>query len=238
MKWGVIVFPGSNCDLDSYYLIKDVLKENVVYIRHDASKVEGFDVLILPGGFTYGDYLRPGAIAARTPVMEPVRRFADAGGLVLGICNGFQVLTETGLLPGALYRNRHLQFRCVETVVRVENSRLPFTAEAAEKDLLRMPVAHGDGNYYLPAEQLRELEENNQVVFRYVDSQGRPDPAVNPNGSVGNICGVCNREGNVLGLMPHPERAGEEALGQSEDGLVIFRSLLKYFTSQEVGGGA
>ncbi|MFO7951740.1 MAG: phosphoribosylformylglycinamidine synthase subunit PurQ [Bacillota bacterium] len=237
MKWGVVVFPAANCDLDAYHLLRDVLGEEVEYIRHDATSLAGFDQIILPGGFTYGDYLRPGAIAARSPVMGAVVDFAASGGPVLGICNGFQVLTEAGLLPGALYRNNHLQFRCIETCVRIENSSLPFTAAAKIGDLLKMPVAHGDGNYYLPEDKRKELEENGQIVFRYCDVAGNIVREANPNGSVDNIAGVCNRAGNVLGLMPHPERAGEKILG-SKDGLVVFNSLLQFYGGREVRGGA
>lgn len=237
MKFGVIVFPGSNCDLDAYHLVRDVLKKPVEYIRHEARTVGDCDLIILPGGFTYGDYLRSGAIAARSPVMGAVADFAGRGGLVLGICNGFQVLTEAGLLPGALYRNNHLQFRCAQVYVRVENPDLPITLQASRGDRLKMPVAHGDGNFYAPPELLSELEENGQIVFRYTDRDGSITKEANPNGSVDNICGVCNRSGNVAGMMPHPERAGEQILG-SEDGLVIFNSLLEHFERREVRGGA
>lgn len=233
MKFGVIVFPGSNCDLDAYHLVRDVLKEKVEYIGCDRRSLGDYDVLILPGGFTYGDYLRSGAIAARTPVMEAVAGFAERGGLVLGICNGFQVLTEAGLLPGALCRNNSLQFRCRQVYVRVDNNSLPFTNLAAAGEVLRMPVAHGDGSYYAPPELLQELDRNGQVVFRYADQDGRTNTEANPNGSIDNIAGVSNRSGNVVGLMPHPERAGEKALG-SVDGLVIFKSLIGHFQSREV----
>ncbi len=237
MKWGVVVFPASNCDLDAYHLLRDVLGEKVEYIRHDSATLAGCDLLILPGGFTYGDYLRPGAIAARSPVMGAVVDFAAGGGPVLGICNGFQVLTEAGLLPGALYRNSHLQFRCLETYVRIESSSIPFTGAAETGKVLKMPVAHGDGNYYLPEEKRLELEENGQIIFRYCDFEGNIVREANPNGSVDSIAGVCNRAGNVLGMMPHPERAGEKILG-SEDGLVIFNSLLEFYGNREVRGGA
>ncbi len=233
MKFGVIVFPGSNCDLDAYHLVRDVLNERVEYVGYDRRLLGYYDVLILPGGFSYGDYLRSGAIAARTPVMEAVADFADRGGLVLGICNGFQALTEAGLLPGALCRNGSLQFRCRQVYVRVDNNSLPFTTLAAEGEVLRMPVAHGDGSYYAPPELLQELDRNGQVVFRYADQDGRTNTEANPNGSIDNIAGVSNRSGNVIGLMPHPERAGEIALG-SEDGLVIFKSLIGHFQNREV----
>ncbi len=233
MKFGVVVFPGSNCDLDAYYLVRDILKKPVEYIYYDQNCLGDSDVIILPGGFTYGDYLRSGAIARFSPVMSAVADFADQGGIVLGICNGFQVLTEAGLLPGALYRNSHLQFRCEQIYVRVENDSLPLTCSASKGDLLKMPVAHGDGNYYASPGLLRELEENEQIVFRYSGRDGTVKPEANPNGSIGNIAGVCNRKGNVVGLMPHPERAGEGILG-SEDGLVLFNSVISCLENREV----
>lgn len=233
MKFGVIVFPGSNCDLDAYYLVRDVLKKPVEYIYYNQSSIGQNDVIILPGGFTYGDYLRSGAIARFSPVMSAVADFAERGGIVIGICNGFQVLTEAGLLPGALYRNNHLQFRCEQVYVRIENDSLPLTCATSKGDLLKMPVAHGDGNYYASPELLRELEENKQIVFRYSGQDGSVTAEANPNGSTGNIAGVCNRRGNVTGLMPHPERAGESILG-SEDGLVIFDSIISYLENREV----
>ena len=236
MNCGVIVFPGSNCDLDAYHLVRDILKEEVTYVDYKERTLKNFDLVILPGGFTYGDYLRSGAIAARTPVMEAVRLFARSGGLVLGICNGFQVLTEAGLLPGALCRNNSLQFRCRQVHVRVENNSLPFTSKASKKEVLMMPVAHGDGSYYAPLGVIEELEANGQVVFRYVDQAGETTEKANPNGSCQNIAGVSNREGNVVGLMPHPERAGEKVLG-STDGLVIFESLRSYCAGREVLNG-
>jgi phosphoribosylformylglycinamidine synthase subunit PurQ / glutaminase len=236
MNFGVIVFPGSNCDLDAYYLVRDVLGKEVSYIRHDAVTLGGCDVIILPGGFSYGDYLRSGAIARFSPVMDAVKSFANAGGLLLGICNGFQVLTEAGLLPGALYRNNHLQFRCEQVQVRVENNSLPYTCQCRQGELLRIPVAHGDGNYYAPPELLAELESKRQVVFRYCDEEGVETAEANPNGSLNNIAGICNSEGNVLGLMPHPERAGENVLG-SKDGLKIFNSIIHWLERGEVTAG-
>lgn len=236
MLFGIIVFPGSNCDLDAYYLISMVLNKPVEYIRHDAASIGKCDAIILPGGFSYGDYLRSGAIARFSPVMDAVKSYANAGGLLLGICNGFQVLTEAGLLPGALYRNKHLQFRCEQVQVRVENNNLPYTCLCREGELLRIPVAHGDGNYYAPPELLAELESKGQVVFRYCNEEGKETAAANPNGSLNNIAGVCNSDGNVLGLMPHPERAGESVLG-SEDGLKIFNSLLHWLERGEVTAG-
>ena len=233
MRFGVVVFPGSNCDLDAYYLVRDVLKKPVEYIYYNQSSIGQSDVIILPGGFTYGDYLRSGAIARFSPVMSAVADFAERGGIVLGICNGFQVLTEAGLLPGALYRNNHLQFRCEQVYVRVENNNLPLTCKASEGDLLKMPIAHGDGNYFVSPELLQKLEENRQIVFRYSNQDGRVEAKDNPNGSTGNIAGVCNLRGNVTGLMPHPERAGENILG-SEDGMVLFNSIISYLENREV----
>ncbi len=228
MKVGVVSFPGSNCDLDAYHLVKDVLELPVRYLWHQESSLGGVDLVILPGGFTYGDYLRPGAIARYSPVMKAVEGHARSGGLVLGICNGFQVLTEAGILPGALYRNIHLQFRCVYTCVRIENNSIPYTFTEKRGRVLRLPVAHGDGNYYVDSRTLAEMESRGQVVFRYSDEKGVLTHEANPSGSVDNIAGVCSREGNVLGIMPHPERAGEKLLG-SRDGLAIFRSLARYF---------
>jgi len=233
MKFGVIVFPGSNCDLDAYYLIRDILRKPVEYIYYHEESIKQCDVIILPGGFTYGDYLRSGAIARFSPIMSAVTDFAGRGGAILGICNGFQVLTESGLLPGALYRNNHLQFRCEQVFVRVENNSLPFTRSASLGKVLEMPVAHGDGSYYAPPELLYVMEKNNQIVFRYTDADGNVTPAANPNGSIENIAGVCNSRGNVIGMMPHPERAGEKLLG-SRHGLIIFKSIISYFQNREV----
>jgi phosphoribosylformylglycinamidine synthase len=227
MKFGVVVFPGSNCDLDAYHLVKDVLGQPVEYVWHREESVAGFDCIVLPGGFSYGDYLRSGAIARFSPVMKSVVEFARSGGLVLGICNGFQVLVEAGLLPGALYRNTVLQFRCQFTHLAVENTDTPFTGAVEPGRILKIPVAHGEGNYCVDPETLRTMEQNGQIVFRYVTAEGEATPDANPNGSLYNIAGVCNQEKNVLGMMPHPERAGERILG-SEDGLVIFESLLAH----------
>jgi len=226
MKFGVVVFPGSNCDLDAYHLVKDVLGEPVDYIWHQEESVSGFDCLILPGGFSYGDYLRCGAIARFSPVMKSVVEFARDGGLVMGICNGFQVLLEAGLLPGALYRNLSLQFRCLFTYLKVENRQTPFTGGMEAGRLLKIPIAHGEGNYYADADTLRRMEANGQIVFRYATADGEAIDIANPNGSLNNIAGVCNEMKNVLGMMPHPERAGEAALG-SQDGRLIFESILK-----------
>jgi phosphoribosylformylglycinamidine synthase len=228
MRFGVVVFPGTWSDGDCYYALREVLGLEAEYVWHKERDVSRFDCLLLPGGFSYGDYLRPGAIARFSPIMAAVERFASRGGLVLGICNGFQVLCEAGLLPGVLMRNSHLQYRCQWVNLRVENASTPFTLDCQRGQVLRIPISHGEGNYYADGATLRELEENGQVVFRYCTSQGSVTPEANPNGSIGNIAGVVNREGNVLGMMPHPERCCEELMGGT-DGRLIFQSLLKHW---------
>lgn len=225
VKFGVIVFPGSNCDHDCYRVVKNVLEEPVEFIWHKDSTVEGFDVLILPGGFSYGDYLRAGAVAQFSPVMEAVKCFAERGGFVLGICNGFQVLLELGLLPGAMLRNRSLKFICEYVSLRVENNNTPFTNQCLEGEVLRIPIAHNEGAYFSDEETLDDLNKGRQVVFRYCDSDGEVTKESNPNGALENIAGIMNEQGNVLGMMPHPERCAEGVLGSS-DGLKIFRSLV------------
>lgn len=227
MKFGVIVFPGSNCDLDAYHLVKDILKKPVEYIWHQQNCLKGFDCLILPGGFSYGDYLRCGAIARFSPIMQEVVEFAHRGGLVLGVCNGFQILTEAGLLPGVLLRNRDLKFHCHYVYLKVENVNTPFTNFIHPERILKIPIAHGDGNYYIDESGLKTLVENKQVIFRYTTAEGIVSDEANPNGALFNIAGVINEKGNVLGMMPHPERAGEANLG-STDGLYIFHSLLNF----------
>jgi len=231
MKFGVVVFPGSNCDHDAYHALGQVLHQPVEFLWHQSEQVAGFDAIILPGGFSYGDYLRTGAIARFSPVMRAVEKFARAGGLVLGICNGFQILCEAGLLPGVLVRNAGMRFVCRQVHIRVETADTPFTAAAKPGQVLEIPIAHGDGNYFCEEATLDELDRNNQIVFRYTMPDGREEPAANPNGSLVNIAGVCNRERNVMGLMPHPERAVEAPLG-SADGLVIFRSLIQSLMRQ------
>jgi phosphoribosylformylglycinamidine synthase subunit PurQ / glutaminase len=231
MKFGVVVFPGSNCDHDAYYALGQVLHQPVEFIWHQSEQVTGFDAIVLPGGFSYGDYLRTGAIARFSPVMRAVEKFARSGGLVLGICNGFQILCEAGLLPGVLTRNAGLRFICKQVNIRVETNDTPFTSGAIPGQVLQIPIAHADGNYFCDEATLAELEHNRQIVFRYTTPDGREDTAANLNGSLANIAGVCNREHNVMGLMPHPERAVEAAVG-SEDGLTIFRSLIQSFTRQ------
>jgi len=233
MKFGVVVFPGSNCDHDAWYALGKVLRQPVEFLWHQSEKVNGFDAILLPGGFSYGDYLRTGAIARFSPVMRAVEKFARGGGLVLGICNGFQILCEAGLLPGVLQRNAGMRFVCRQVHVRVETTDTPFTAAAEPGQVLQMPIAHGDGNYFCDEATLADLERNRQIVFRYTTPDGREDAAANPNGSLANIAGICNRERNVMGLMPHPERAVEMPLG-SDDGLVIFRSLIESLTRRAV----
>lgn len=226
MKFGVVVFPGSNCDHDAYHVIGKVTGQPIEFIWHQDENLQGFDCIILPGGFAYGDYLRTGAIARFSPVMKSVTRFAREGGLVLGICNGFQILLEAGLLPGAMQRNAGLRYVCRHVHLRVEQTDTPFTASCAPGQVLRIPIGHGEGNYTCDAETLAELERRRQVVFRYVNPDGRESSEANPNGSIANIAGICNRERNVLGLMPHPERASETELGGA-DGAVVFRSLVE-----------
>jgi len=232
MKFGVVVFPGSNCDHDAWYALGNVLHQPVEFLWHQSKEVTGFDAIILPGGFSYGDYLRTGAIARFSPVMRAIEQFARAGGLVLGICNGFQILCEAGLLPGALQRNAGMRFVCKQVHIRVESTDTPFTAMARQGQVLEIPIAHGDGNYFCDEATLAELERNRQIVFRYTTPDGREEAAANPNGSLANIAGVCNRERNVVGLMPHPERAVEHPLG-SADGLVILQSLIESLTRRE-----
>jgi phosphoribosylformylglycinamidine synthase subunit PurQ / glutaminase len=226
MKCGVVVFPGSNCDHDVYHVLKHVLAQDVTFLWHQDDTLKGVELIVLPGGFAYGDYLRAGALAALSPVMGAVKRHAEAGGLVLGICNGFQVLLEAGLLPGAMRRNASLRFLGRDVHLRVERSDLPFTGKLREGQVLRMPIAHGEGNYEDAPEKLDALEANHQVVFRYVAADGSradDDPRRNPNGAARGIAGVCNAGGNVLGLMPHPERCSEPILGNT-DGLALLAS--------------
>jgi len=224
MKFGVIVFPGSNCDHDAYHVISKHVGQPVSFIWHRETDLSEYDALIIPGGFSYGDYLRVGALASFSPVMSSVKEFAARGGLVLGICNGFQILCESGLLPGALIRNRDLHFVCQHVRVRVENADTPFTNELRRGQILSMPVAHADGNYTCDDETLEELQREDRIIFRYCDAEGRTTPEANPNGARDSIAGICNRGRNVVGLMPHPERACEDLLGSS-DGRGLFHSL-------------
>ncbi|HEX4346416.1 MAG TPA: phosphoribosylformylglycinamidine synthase subunit PurQ [Vicinamibacterales bacterium] len=225
MKFAVIVFPGSNCDHDAYYAVKHVLGQQAELVWHKETSIKGADVVILPGGFAHGDYLRTGAMARFSPVMDAVRSFADAGGPTLGICNGFQVMLEAGLLPGAMLRNRGLKFLCEHVHIRVEQTDTPFTSQCAAGQVLRVPIAHGEGNYYADPDTLARLEKNRQIVFRYTAASGAVTDDANPNGSIASIAGICNERRNVVGLMPHPERACELSLG-SKDGLVILESVV------------
>jgi phosphoribosylformylglycinamidine synthase I len=226
MKFGVVVFPGSNCDHDAFYAVGNVLHQPVEFIWHQSQDLANCDAVILPGGFAFGDYLRTGAIARFSPVMKSVEKFAQSGGIVLGICNGFQILLEAGLLPGAMMRNSGLRFICRPVHIRVEETDTPFTNAATGGQILRLPIAHSDGNYNCDEATLAELEKNRQVIFRYTSPDGTDDAAGNPNGSMNNIAGISNRQRNVAGLMPHPERAVESALG-SADGLVILKSMVE-----------
>ena len=225
MRFGIVVFPGTWSDRDFGVALRESLEQDVRFVWHRERDLGGLDCVVLPGGFAYGDYLRTGAIASLSPVMEAVVTYAERGGLVLGSCNGFQILCEAGLLPGALLRNDHLEFRCEWTHLRVENADTPFTRACAPGDALAMPVSHGEGRYYADPKDLRDLELNSQVVFRYADAAGVPTAEANPNGSFNNIAGIVNKRGNVLGMMPHPERASAELLG-GVDGLRIFHSIL------------
>ncbi len=224
MKFGIVVFPGSWSERDMHYAVADVLGYQAEYVWHRETSLEGFDAILLPGGFSYGDHLRCGAIAAHSPVMAAVKDFADSGGFVFGSCNGFQILCETGLLPGALIRNDHLEFRCEPGNLRVESSRTPFTSQYADGDVVAMPISHGEGNYQADDETLAMLEAGGRVIFRYVDQDNEATPEANPNGSLNNIAGITNEAGNVLGMMPHPERACESLLG-SADGNPLWQSI-------------
>ncbi len=230
MKFAVIVLPGSNCDHDAMHVAKDVLGANAEMIWHKETDLRGADCVIVPGGFAYGDYLRAGALAKFAPIMDAVRKHANDGGLVLGICNGFQVLTEVGLLPGALMRNQHLRFLGRDVHLRTEQTDTPFTNLFTPGQVFRVPIAHGEGNYYADEATLDELERNGQVIFRYCDEEGRLTGEANPNGSARHIAGICNRTRNVLGLMPHPERCAESILGNA-DGLLVFKSIAASFAT-------
>lgn len=225
MKFAVLVFPGSNCDLDMYHAIKDELGEEVEYVWHDATDLSGYDGILLPGGFSYGDYLRCGAIARFSNVMAEVVKAAEAGKPILGVCNGFQILTEAGLLPGALLRNKDLKFMCRKVNLKVANNNTLFTNQYDQDEVIQIPIAHGEGNYYCDEETLQKLKDNNQIVFTYEDE--------NPNGSIEDIAGVINEKGNVLGMMPHPERAVNELIGGA-DGLALFKSIVKQWRESYV----
>ncbi len=231
LKFGIVMFPGSNCDHDCFHAIEKVMGQKTVPLWHKDSDLEGVDCIILPGGFSYGDYLRTGAIARFSPIMKSVDKFAKDGGPVIGICNGFQILLEAGLLPGAMLRNTCLQFRCQYVNIRVEHTDNPFTCKCEPGQILRVPIAHGEGNYYIDESEHRKLVKAKQVVFRYCDTFGIPTPESNPNGSLANIAGISNEQGNVVGMMPHPERASESVLG-SADGRIIFESIVHHLTQK------
>ena len=232
MKFGVVIFPGSNCDHDTYHVISKVVGQPVQFIWHRDTTLDDCDIIILPGGFSYGDYLRCGAIARFSPVMQAIKEFAAQGGLVLGICNGFQILCEAGLLPGTLLRNRDLNFICDYLPIRVEETAAPFVGRYKLGEVLNLPIAHGEGSYFCTATELRQLQDNGQVLFRYANAQGEVSEATNPNGSLDNIAGITNKEKNVLGMMPHPERASEDILGSS-DGRNLFFSLSLHIANLE-----
>jgi phosphoribosylformylglycinamidine synthase len=226
MKFGVVVFPGSNCDHDAYNVIAEVARQPVEFLWHDDEKLDGVDAVLVPGGFAYGDYLRTGAIARFSPVMQAVKRFAADGGLVLGICNGFQILTEAGLLPGALMRNAGLKYICKQVHLRVETTDSPFTSQLKKGEVLQIPIGHMEGNYFCDPEVLKRLESEDRIVFRYATARGEITQEANPNGSLGNIAGILNEGRNVLGMMPHPDRSSEALLG-SADGWKIFASMIQ-----------
>lgn len=226
MRFGIVVFPGSNCDKDCFHVINKVIKQPVSYIWHKETKLDHYDCIILPGGFSYGDYLRTGAIARFSPVMRAIIDFANSGGLVLGICNGFQILLEAGLLPGAMLRNKSLHFICKFIYIKTEVIDTPFTRNLNKGQALNIPIAHNEGNYYCDSDTLEELKDNDQIVFRYCSLDGAIGDEFNPNGALDNIAGICNKNRNILGMMPHPERCSEELLG-SMDGRFIFESIIK-----------
>lgn len=225
MRFGIVVFPGTWSDSDCYHATQEVLGQDAEYVWHKTTDLSNYDCIILPGGFSYGDYLRAGAIARFSPVMETLRAYAQSGGLVLGICNGFQILCESGLLPGALLRNNHLQFRCQWTNLRVEHSQTPFSALCHKGQILQIPISHGEGSYYVDAKTLETLNRNDQILFRYCDPDGNITSQSNPNGALENIAGITNKTGNILGMMPHPERCCETLLGGT-DGKLIFQSII------------
>jgi phosphoribosylformylglycinamidine synthase len=233
MKFGVITFPGSNCDYDTYAAAKFSLGEDVEFLWHADSDLKGSDVVVLPGGFSYGDYLRTGSIARFSPIMKEVIRFANDGGFVWGICNGFQILLEAGLLKGAMLRNRNLRFVCKYVNLRVETTDTRLTSELSKGQVLKIPIAHSDGNYFVDKKILDGMKERDQIVFRYCSPEGKITDDANPNGSIENIAGICNRERNVFGMMPHPERCTEDILGSS-DGLNLFKSLKRHFIEKVV----
>ena len=231
MKFGVLVFPGSNCDHDTYNVIAEVAHQPVTFLWHDSEDLHGVDAVLVPGGFAYGDYLRTGAIARFSPVMQAVKRFADGGGLVLGICNGFQILTESGLLPGALMRNACLKYICKQVHLRTETANSPFTNQLKQGDVLQIPIGHMEGNYFCTPDELARLQAEDRIAFRYATLEGEITAEANPNGSLSNIAGILNEQRNVLGMMPHPDRSSEQLLG-SADGWKIFASMLSVLASK------
>jgi phosphoribosylformylglycinamidine synthase I len=230
MKFGVVVFPGSNCDQDMIYVLRNILKQEVVELWHKDHSLQQADFVILPGGFSYGDYLRSGAIARFSPIMQEVMEYADKGGYVFGVCNGFQILCEAGLTPGALLRNTELKFSCKNVYIKSENSDTLLTSAIPKNKALKIPIAHGEGNYFTDPASLKKMQANGQILFRYCDEQGNCTPESNPNGSLDHIAGVCNEKKNIFGMMPHPERASDTLLGNT-DGLLLFNSLLSLVTS-------
>lgn len=232
LKFAIVVFPGSNCDHDCYHTVKHVLGQDAEFVWHEKTDLSTYDCVVIPGGFSYGDYLRIGSIASLSPIMKSVEKYASSGGPVIGICNGFQVLLEAGLLPGSLVKNASLKFVCKWVYVRLENNKSIFTSNMKKGEVLRIPVAHGEGNYFCTEEDLRALKENSQIVFRYCSQKGELTDEANPNGSLQNIAGISNKEGNVLGMMPHPERCSEGLLG-GEDGRAIFESVISRLLENE-----
>lgn len=233
MKFGILVFPGSNCDHDCHYVISELLRQQASLVWHRDASLAKFDAIIIPGGFSYGDYLRTGAIARFSPVMKEVERFSLDGGIILGICNGFQILLEAGLLPGAMLRNKSLRFICRDVYIRVENNETPFTGLCREGEVLKMPIAHAEGNYYADPDTLLRLKKNRQIIFRYTTASGEILDSANPNGAMDNIAGICNERRNILGMMPHPERCSEMAL-ENEDGKRIFQSIIETLEESKV----
>ena len=237
VKFGVVVFPGSNCDHDTLHVLQDIMGQQAAYLWHRQAGLQGVDAVILPGGFSFGDYLRCGAIAKFSPILESIRNFAAQGGTVLGICNGFQILQEAGLLPGVMRPNRALKFVCEHVFLRCERSDTVFSRACKQGQVLRMPIAHNEGNFFVTPQELNQLEENRQVLFRYCDVQGRVTDEVNPNGALANIAGLINRRGNVAALMPHPERVSEDLLGGT-DGRLLFQSLIESLLTSSVAQSA
>ncbi|HNY45002.1 MAG TPA: phosphoribosylformylglycinamidine synthase subunit PurQ [Bacteroidales bacterium] len=235
MKFGVLIFPGSNCDHDMIYVLRDILNQEVVELWHKDTDLQDCDAIAVPGGFTYGDYLRSGALARFSPIMKKVVEFAHNGGLVFGVCNGFQILCEAGLLPGTLLHNENQKFICKNQYIKVENTDTAMTMFVDKDKALKIPIAHGQGRYYAPDSTLQEMLQNGQIVWRYCDEDGKLNQKANPNGSVMNIAGVCNVEKNVFGMMPHPERAADPEL-KNTHGLIIFKSMIEYFNEQKMLG--